>query len=543
MADPPWIGGRVDVQFVDTFVNSQTYHRPTNRLGAPGARHDGSEGEMATDTTTTQPTGRDPATTDWRLYIGGEWTDTADRFDDVDPYTGDVMARVPAASRDDMRHAVEAAADAFPAWAALPPAARQDLFLKAADVLAARQPDLMQLAGRETGATVGFAGFQTHFVVGLLRQAAGLAYAPVGTVIPADMPGALAMGLRRPVGVVAGLAPWNAPIILSLRSVVAPLAFGNTVVLKPSELSPLVGGLALAEVFDEAGFPPGVLNVVTHAPGAAADVAAELFENPAVRRLNFTGSTATGRRLAEQAGRHLKRIVLELGGHNPLLVLDDADLDYAVDAACFGAFLHQGQICMSTRRILVDRRVADAFSDQLAAKTAGLKAGNPAEPDTVVGPLIDEGAVARVRGRIDEALAGGARLLAGGQVDGNVVSATLLADVPDDSELAREETFGPVATVTVVDDVDEAVHRANDSRYGLAAGIITTDHDRGFAVAQRLDAGIVHVNDQTVHDEPQMPFGGVKDSGWGRFGGLAAMDEFTELRWITVQAGTRPFPF
>jgi acyl-CoA reductase-like NAD-dependent aldehyde dehydrogenase len=235
--------------------------------------------------------------------------------------------------------------------------------------------------------------------------------------------------------------------------------------------------------------------------------------------------------------------VLELGGHNPLLVLDDADVDYAVDAACFGSYLHQGQICMSTRRILVDRTVAAEFTDKLAAKTAALKAGNPVEPDTVVGPLINREAVERVRGRIEEAVGRGARVVAGGQVEGNVVHATLLTDVPEDTELAREETFGPVATVTVVADVDEAVRRANDTRYGLAAGIITTDHDRGLALARRLEAGIVHINDQTVHDEPQMPFGGVKDSGWGRFGGLAAIEEFTDLRWITVQTGARPFPF
>ena len=453
------------------------------------------------------------------------------------------MALVPAGGRDEVRRAVEAAAAAFPAWAALPPVAKQDLFLKAADAVRGRQQELAQLAGSETGATFGFAMFQTEFIVGLLRQAAGMVYAPIGTVIPADLPGAFAMGLRQPVGVVAGLAPWNAPLILSLRSVVGPMAVGNTVVLKPSELSPLVGGLALAEAFDEAGFPPGVFNVVTHGPGGAAEVADELFENPAVRRISFTGSTATGRKLAEQAGRHLKRIVLELGGQNPLLVLDDADVDYAVDAACFGSYLHQGQICMSVRRILVDRAVADEFTGKLAAKTAGLKAGDPGEPDTIVGPLINPEAVERVRSRIAEAVGRGAQVLAGGQVEGNVVHATLLTDVPDDTDLAREETFGPVATVTTVDDADEAVRRANDTSYGLAAGIITTDHDRGLALARRLEAGIVHVNDQTVHDEPQMPFGGVKDSGWGRFGGLTALDEFTDLRWITVQPGTRPFPF
>jgi acyl-CoA reductase-like NAD-dependent aldehyde dehydrogenase len=358
------------------------------------------------------------------------------------------------------------------------------------------------------------------------------------------MPGAVAMGLRQPVGVVAGLAPWNAPLILSLRAVVGPLALGNTVVLKPSEHSPLVGGLALAEVFDAAGFPPGTVNVVTHAPGEAAPIGEELMENPLVRRISFTGSTATGRLLAEQAGRHLKRMVLELGGHNPLLVLDDADLGYAVDAACFGAFLHQGQICMSTRRILVDRAVAGDFTERLVAKAAGLKAGDPSEPDTIIGPLITPEAAELARDRLADAVAGGARVLAGGEVvDGRILQATLVTDVPEDSDLGREETFAPIAAITTVDGVEEAVARANATRYGLTAGVITGNQDRGLAVARRLEAGIVHVNDQTVHDEPQMPFGGVKDSGFGRFGGLAALEDFTDLRWITAQAGPRPFPF
>jgi acyl-CoA reductase-like NAD-dependent aldehyde dehydrogenase len=286
-----------------------------------------------------------------------------------------------------------------------------------------------------------------------------------------------------------------------------------------------------------------VLNIVTHAPGEAAPLGDELVENPAVRRINFTGSTETGRRLAEAAGRQLKRVVLELGGQNPLIVLADADLDYAVNAAAFGAFLHQGQICMSARRIIVERGIADEFSSRLAAKTAGLKAGDPREQDTVIGPLITESALNLVRERVEDAVSAGARVLAGGEAVGPCFQATLIADVPEDSELACRETFGPVAALEVVDSPEEAVARANATSYGLSSGIITSDPDRGFALAQLLEAGIVHVNDQPVADEPQMPFGGVKDSGYGRFGGQAVLDEFTELRWITVQSGTHPYPF
>jgi acyl-CoA reductase-like NAD-dependent aldehyde dehydrogenase len=384
--------------------------------------------------------------------------------------------------------------------------------------------------------------FQMHFVPGLFRQAAALAYAPLGEVLPSDT-GAFAMGLRRPVGVVGAIAPWNAALILSARAIAAPLALGNTVVLKPSEWSPQVGGLLWGEVFAEAGLPAGVLNVVTHAPGAAQAVGDELIENPHVRRLNFTGSTATGRQLAEAAGRQLKRVVLELGGYNPLIVLADADLEYAVDATTFGAFLHQGQICMSARRIIVERSIADEFIGRLAEKTRGLKAGDPSEHDTIIGPLINPDALAKVKSRVDDAVRAGAKVLAGGSADGPCFLATLLTDVPADSEFANEETFGPVAAIEVVDSAEAAVARANATSYGLSSGIITSDADRGLELAQAIDAGIVHVNDQPVGDEPQMPFGGVKDSGFGRFGGTAVVDEFTEMRWITVQRGSHPFPF
>jgi acyl-CoA reductase-like NAD-dependent aldehyde dehydrogenase len=479
-----------------------------------------------------------------QLFIGGEWVGaTAGRtFDDVDPFTGDVVARIPAGTRDDAKIAVESAADAFAEWSQSPPAARQRVFLNAADVLESRRDEVVSWLARETGCTLGFAMFQMTFVPGLFRQAAGAAYAAMGEIIPSDT-GAFAMGIRRPAGVVGAIAPWNAALILSARAIAAPLVLGNTVVLKPSEFSPYVGGLLWGEIFTEAGIPAGVLNVVTHAPGEAGPIADELVENPHVRRLNFTGSTQTGRKLAEAAGRNLKRIVLELGGHNPLIVLADADLDYAVDASAFGAFLHQGQICMSARRIIVERPIADRFVDRLVAKTEGLKAGDPKEQDTIIGPLITERALDTVKGRIDDAVAKGARVLAGGEAVGPVYRATLVTDVPEDSELARVETFGPVASIEVVDSPDEAVERANATTYGLSSGIITSDTDKGFALAQRIQAGIVHVNDQPVGDEPQMPFGGVKDSGWGRFGGTAAIDEFTELHWVTIQSGTHPFPF
>jgi acyl-CoA reductase-like NAD-dependent aldehyde dehydrogenase len=477
--------------------------------------------------------------------IGGKWVDSAGgaTFDDVDPFTGDVVARVAAGTRADAHRAVEAAADSFASWSKAPPAERQRVFLKAADILESRRDDVVSWLARETGSGFGFGMFQMGFVPGLLRQAAALAYAPVGQILPSDLPGAFAMGIRRPVGVVAAIAPWNAALILSARSISAPLAAGNTVVLKPSEESPYVGGTIWAEIFAEAGLPDGVLNVVTHEPGGAAAIADEFVESPHVRRINFTGSTTTGRKLAEAAGRNLKRVVLELGGFNPLIVLADADAQSAIDAAAFGAFLHQGQICMSARRVIVERPIADRFLDGLTKKTAALPTGDPSNPGTVIGPLINAHALETVQRRVEDAVSRGARVLAGGQVADGCYQATLITDVPPDCELATIETFGPVLAVEVVNSSAEALERANATRYGLAAGIFTADANRGMAMADGIDAGIVHINDQPVHDEPQMPFGGVKDSGWGRFGGAFALDEFTELRWITVQSEPRHFPF
>ena len=362
---------------------------------------------------------------EYQQFIGGEWiAGEGGTFEDRDPFTGEVVALVPSGTRAEAARAIEAASSAFPQWSQSVPAERQRIFLKAADVLEGRLEEVVGLLARETGASFGFGMFQLGFVPNLLRQAAALAYAPAGQIIPSDHPGTLAMGLRKPVGVVAAIAPWNAALILSARSIAAPLALGNTVVLKPSELSPVVGGLIWGEIFAEAGLPPGVLNIVTHAPGEAAPIGDELVENKAVRRINFTGSTETGRRLAEACGRQLKRVVLELGGHNPLIVLADADLDYAVNASIFGAFLHQGQICMSSRRIFVERPVAEEFTSRLAEKAKTLKVGDPNEHDTIIGPLINASALSLVKGRVDDAVANGATVLAGGEAVGPCYQAT-----------------------------------------------------------------------------------------------------------------------
>ena len=427
---------------------------------------------------------------EYQQYIGGQWTSSGETFDDLDPYRGTVMARVPAGTRAD---------------------------------------------------AAAFAGFQVLTATRLLRQAANWGYLPAGEVIRSDMPGTFALALRRPLGVVAGISPWNGAHVLAWRTVVNPVAFGNTVVLKPSEEAPVSAGLLVAEIMAEAGFPPGVINVITHAPGEATPVADEFFSRPEVRCINFTGSSATGRILAERAGRALKRCVLELGGYNPLIVLSDADLDYAVEATAFAAFFHSGQICMNARKVLVERPVYDAFITRLTARAQALPAGDPANPGTVIGPLITPAALARVASDVDEAVAVGAKVLTGGSADGPCYRPTILADVPDGARIHSEETFGPVLVAQAVQDADEAVAIANSTRYGLSAGLITSDNQRGFALARRIDAGVVHVNDQTIADEPQLPLGGVKDSGWGR-SGPQSMADFTELQWITTRDGTGSYP-
>jgi acyl-CoA reductase-like NAD-dependent aldehyde dehydrogenase len=402
---------------------------------------------------------------------------------------------------------------------------------------------MVTILAEETGCTFGFAMFQAMFTPGLLREAAAQVHQANGEIIPADLPGAFHMAMRQPVGVVAGIAPWNAPLILSLRSICLPIAYGNTAVLKPSTESAAAGGVVIAEVFHEAGFPKGVLNLVTNGPGRSNEIGDEFIENPKVRRISLTGSSAVGRQLAEKAGRYLKRIALELGGQNPLIVLRDADIDYAVNAAAFGGFLHQGQICMSTRRVIVEKPIAKEFTEKFVKKVSTFKVGNPKEPDTIIGPLINKQQFNQVKKSVDAAVRDGAKVLCGGKSEGPCYHPTVLTDVKPGTPFSCEETFGPVVSVIEVKDEEEAVAIANGTMYGLSASVFTRDFVKGLAIAERIESGIVHINDQTVHDEPQVPFGGVKESGWGRFGGRAALEEFTELRWISMQRTTRQYPF
>jgi acyl-CoA reductase-like NAD-dependent aldehyde dehydrogenase len=449
---------------------------------------------------------------------------------------------VPAATVDDANLAVERAAAAFIEWSAFGPNQRRALLSRAADALAGKADQFVDAMMRETGATEGWVRFNLALAVGMVREAAALTTQISGEVIPSDKPGCLAMALREPVGVLLGIAPWNAPIILGVRALAVPLACGNTVVFKASEQCPRTHML-IADAFSEAGLPEGSVSIVTNAPADAPQVVAALIDHPLVQRINFTGSTIVGRIIAKRAAEHLKPCLLELGGKAPLIVLDDADLDEAVKAAAFGAFMNQGQICMSTERIIVVDAVADAFAAKFAQKAKTMSAGDPREGATPLGAVIDVKTVSHCLALVEDAVDKGAVLLAGGKIERGVIMPAHVVDhVTADMKLFRDESFGPVVGITRARDEAHAIELANDSAYGLSAAVFTRDTARGLRVARKIRSGICHVNGPTVHDEAQMPFGGVGASGYGRFGGRQGIDSFTETRWITVETQLGHFP-
>lgn len=462
-------------------------------------------------------------------------------FERIDPVTGEVATKASAAGPVDANSAVDAAAAAFPQWAAMGPGERRKLLLKAADVMDSKAGEFSRLMTAETGSTGPWGGFNTMFAANMLREAAAMTTQVSGEIIPSDKPGNMAMAIRQPAGVCVGIAPWNAPVILGTRAIAMPLACGNTVVLKASEMCPATHRL-IGEVMREAGFPKGVVNVVTNAPADAAKVVETLVAHPAVKRINFTGSTRVGKIIAKLAAEHLKPVLLELGGKAPLIVLDDADLDAAVNAAAFGAYMNQGQICMSTERIIVDEKVADAFVEKLAAKAKGLPSGDP-RGHVVLGSLVSLDAAERVEEMVQDAVAKGAAVVAGGKRTGAIMEATLVDKVTPQMRIYSEESFGPAKSVIRVKGDEEAIRIANDTEYGLSSAVFSRDIQRAMAVARRIESGICHINGPTVHDEAQMPFGGVKASGYGRFGGRAAIAEFTDLRWITIEDPHQHYPF
>src|ERR1700756_3707497 len=480
----------------------------------------------------------------YQWYAGGQWRDVANGqlFDDFEPYTGNLYARVPNCGAEEARIAIAAAHEAFGPWAETPPAEKARLFFKAAEIVRRRGPEVAGILARETGSTIPFSAFQQDLVASTLEQSASWVYLPNGEVLASNLPGTHSIGVRRPLGVVASFTPWNGANILAWRAVLNPLVAGCTVVVKPSELAPVSAGLVVAEIAEEAGFPPGVINVVPHAPGAAGPIADEFFASDLVRCINLIGGVKTARMLARRAGETLKRTCLELGGYNPMIILDDVDVDYAVRMATFGSFFHQGQICLNTRKIIIQRGIYEQFLEKFVERTRTLPSGDPLDPTTVIGPLVTQAAVDLMDERINEAVSLGATLRTGGTHEGLVHQPTILTDVPYEATVSNEETFGPLVIVEPVDGPEDAVVVANRVHYGLTSSILAGDTYKAFELAPKILHGIVNVNSPTVNDEIHAPMGGVRDSGWGRTGPDSLAD-FTDIIWINTTSSERQFPF
>ncbi|HEY1721584.1 MAG TPA: aldehyde dehydrogenase family protein [Magnetospirillaceae bacterium] len=477
----------------------------------------------------------------YKLFIDGKWVQSSRNsvVDDFNPTNGELFARIQQAGPEEVEAALASAYRAKDTWGNSLVAERAGVLLKAADVLASRVDEIREVLIDESGSTFGKSMFEVFYCIDLLRSAAGDARHVFGETMPMTQPGQLSMTVRRPLGVIAGIAPFNAPFLLALKKVALALAAGNTFVLKPSEETP-VTGLKIAEIFEAAGLPAGVLNVI---PGPASEVGAKLVSDPRVRMITFTGSTKTGHYLAVEAAKNRKKFTLELGGKSPLIVLKDADIDYAVNAAAFGIYFHQGQVCMANSKVIVEEPLYDQFCEKFVKKTQTVKVGDPHQPDTVIGPLIRKNQCGFIDGHIEDAKQKGAKVLTGGTHKDQFYSPTVLAGVSDDMRVYHEESFGPVVSIIKAKDSEDALRIANDTSYGLSSGVITNDMQKAFDLSMRIEAGMVHINDCTVADEPHVPFGGVKNSGVGREGGRYSMDEMTELKWITVQMGQRQFPF
>ena len=474
-------------------------------------------------------------------YIDGKAIEVAPSAlaDVLNPADQKPFAKIFMGQEQHIRAAIDAAHAAKAAWGNSPAALREKILHRAADELETATSEMVDLLIGEGGSTFGKAHFEVPFAANMLRSIAGEARRVQGDIFPSDVSGLLSLAIRRPLGVVAGISPFNFPVVLALKKVAFALATGNTFVLKPSEETSLVG-LKLAEIFERAGLPPGVLNVV---PGDGPTLGRVLFDDPRVKLISFTGSTAVGRHIAVECARKGKRVILEMGGKSPLIVLKDADVEYAVDTACFGIFIHQGQICMAGSRIIVEAPIYETFLERFAAKARSLKMGDPRDPHTVIGPLIRSSQCQMIDRKIKDAAAAGARVLTGGRYEGNFYEPTVVADVTPDMAAFRDELFGPVAAVSLAQNADGALALANNSTYGLSSAVLTNDLQLAMRFALELEAGMVHLNGPTVHDEPTVPFGGVKDSGSGREGGRWSVEEMTEVKWVTIQMGRRPYPF
>jgi aldehyde dehydrogenase (NAD+) len=476
------------------------------------------------------------------FYSGGQWKRASRKFDSLNPADGSVWAAIDDADVNDAKTAIENAQRAFSDWSQLPFTERVDYLLKMAAEVERRRDDIVRAVQAESGGWFGKGMHEANALKEIFKAAAGEAYGQIGQVLPSAS-GKMSIAIRRPMGVIAIISPWNFPTLLSARQFAFPLVSGNTIVLKPSEETPYCGGLLFAEICEAVGLPAGVLNVVTCSRDNVQSVGDELIENPAVKGIAFTGSTAVGRTVAAKAGAHLKKCCIELGGKDALIICEDADLDRAAQLANFGSFMHQGQVCMSVEKLLVHEKIYEPFMAKFRERASRLKVGDPLKSNEhVIGPLINDKQAAMVRQQIEDALAKGAKAEVGGKVNGRYVEPTILTGVTPDMQVYQNETFGPVAPVIPFRSDAEAIAIANDTPYGLSSGVCTSDEQRGLAIAEALETGMSHINCSPINDEPNAPFGGSKSSGVGRYGGRWGMENFTETRWITMERGGKKIP-
>ena len=476
-----------------------------------------------------------------RMPVGGSWRrgSAGRELTDTDPWSGEVLASIPLASPADVEDAYAAAEAEQPGWAAAMPEQRAAVMRKAAEILQARHAEIARWVVRESGGTVAKVEVELGVVRAGFLEAAGMPHRVEGRILPSDIPGKENRVYRRPVGVVCLISPWDFPMYLTNRTLAPALALGNAVVLKPSPNTPVTGGLLLAKILEEAGLPAGILNVVV---GSSGDIGDVLVQHPVARVVSFTGSTATGIAISRKTG--IKKLLLELGGNAPMVILDDADIDYAVESAVFGSFYNSGQICMIANRVIVDSSIAAKFTEAFIERTRTLRVGDPADAATFIGPVISRAQLDSVRDKVRRAIGQGARLLLGGDPSGpaGLALPPQVLTGTNDVATAREEVFGPAITIIKAHGEEEALRLANDTEYGLSSAVHTTDAERGARFALRLRVGMTHVNDSPVNEEDNTAYGGEKLSGLGRFGGTWSIDEFTTHHWVSVQHTPRPYP-
>ncbi|ATH94667.1 aldehyde dehydrogenase [Bacillus glycinifermentans] len=477
-----------------------------------------------------------------RQYIGGEWRDGKSEsvLADLNPYTQKTIASFHKATPDDVDQAYKVALNAKKEWDRVGPYEKRAILEKAAAYIEEHKEAIVFLIMEELGGTRLKAAFEIDLVINMIKEAAGFPLKMEGRILPSPVDGKENRLYRIPAGVVGVISPFNFPFFLSVKSVAPALGAGNGVVLKPHEETPICGGTLIAKIFEEAGLPKGLLNVVVT---DIKEIGDSFVEHPIPRIISFTGSTKVGSYIGQLAVKHFKKPLLELGGNSALIVLEDADLEYAVNAAAFSRFTHQGQICMSANRILVQKEVYPAFLKLFYQKVSAFKTGDPMDPDTIIGPVINERQAENLRKAVEKGIEEGAVALIKGEIKGNLVEPTILTDVKPGMSIAREELFGPVVCVMPFQTEEEAIRIANDTPFGLSGAVHTGNVERGVDLAKQIETGMIHVNDTTINDEPHIAFGGEKQSGLGRLNGEWSLDEFTTLKWISVQHQKRVFPY